>query len=122
MKPGPTARAFLRVTPSTPPEWLLPRQHGAVLLVAAQPGSRHTELVGLHDGALRIRVAAPAIEGRANDALRSWLAQRLGCSRGSVHMLRGDKSRRKQVMVDLPAAEVRARIEELLAQAQSAPR
>ena len=118
MKPGPKARAFLRVTPSPPPEWLLPRQHGAVLLVAAQPGSRHTELVGLHDGALRIRVAAPAIEGRANDALRSWLAQRLGCSRGSVHMLRGDKSRRKQLLVELPPELVLARIEPLLAQAQ----
>ena len=104
------------------PDWLVPRADGVVLLVAAQPGARHTELVGLHDGALRVRLAAPALEGRANEELRAWLARQLGCTRSRLSVLRGDKSRRKQVLVELELPRVRACIEALLTQAQSSPR
>ena len=103
------------------PAWLLQRDNGAVLLVAVQPGARRSELAGLHDGALRVRVAAPPIEGRANDALCEWLARQLHCARRQVRVLRGETSRRKQVEVDLPPQQVRPCIEALLEQAQSPP-
>jgi hypothetical protein len=103
------------------PAWLMRHGDGSVLLVAVQPGARRSELTGLHDGALRVRVAAPPIEGRANDALCEWLARQLHCARRQVRVLRGDTSRRKQVAVDLPPPQVRPCIDALLEQAQSPP-
>ncbi len=100
------------------PCWLLAHGDGCVVLISAQPGARRSELAGLHDGTLRVRVAAPALEGRANDALRAWLAGQLRCANKQVRLLRGDKSRRKQLLVELPPELVLARIEPLLAQAQ----
>ncbi|MDE2478529.1 MAG: DUF167 domain-containing protein [Betaproteobacteria bacterium] len=100
------------------PSWLLAHRDGCVVLVSAQPGARRSELAGLHDGTLRVRVAAPALEGRANEALREWLATQLHCAVSRVRLLRGDKSRRKQLLVELEPAQVLARIGPLLAQAQ----
>ena len=57
---------------------------------------------GLHDGALRVRLAAPPVDGKANARLLAWLAAELGCARRAVRLLRGDASRRKAVEVDLP--------------------
>jgi uncharacterized protein (TIGR00251 family) len=100
------------------PCWLLAHREGCVVLISAQPGARRSELAGLHDGTLRVRVAAPPLEGRANAALCEWLAGQLQCANKHVRLLRGDKSRRKQLLVELPPAQVLARIEPLLAQAQ----
>ena len=100
------------------PCWLLAHRDGCVVLISAQPGARRNELAGLHDGTLRVRVAAPALEGRANEALCEWLAGQLQCANRQVRLLRGDKSRRKQLLVELAPAKVLARIEPLLAQAQ----
>ncbi len=100
------------------PPWLLAHRDGCVVLVSVQPGARRSELAGLHDGTLRVRVAAPALEGRANEALRVWLAEGLRCAPSRVRLLRGDKSRRKQLLVDLAPEQILARIEPLLLQAQ----
>lgn len=72
---------------------------GVVLDLSVVPGAKRTEAVGLHDGALRLRLAAPPVEGKANDALLAWLAQELGLPRRSVQLLRGASSRRKQVLL-----------------------
>jgi uncharacterized protein YggU (UPF0235/DUF167 family) len=60
------------------------------------------------DGVLRVRLAAPPIDGRANDALVAWLAKSLGVPRRDVQVLRGESSRRKQVAVAV-SPEVAAR-------------
>ena len=51
---------------------------GVVLDLSVVPGAKRTELVGLHDGALRLRLAAPPVDGKANDALSAWLAAERG--------------------------------------------
>jgi len=79
---------------------------GVVLDLSVVPGAKRTEAVGLHDGALRLRLAAPPIEGRANEALVAWLADQLGVPRKAVELLRGASSRRKQVALPLDAAAV----------------
>ena len=66
------------------------------------PNAKRTEVVGLHDGALRVRLAAPPVDGKANDALTTWVAQRLGLPRRAVQLLRGASSRSKQLLVDQP--------------------
>ena len=72
---------------------------GVVLDLSVVPGAKRTELVGLHDGALRVRLAAPPVDGKANDALLAWLADELGLARRAVTLLRGASARRKQVLV-----------------------
>ena len=81
---------------------------GVVLDVSVVPAAARTEPVGLHDGALRVRLAAPPVEGRANDALLGWLAAELHCPRRAVTLLRGASARRKQVAIDVPLADVLA--------------
>lgn len=79
-----------------------------MLDVSVSPNARRTAADGLHDGALRVRLAAPPVDGKANAQLLGWLADELGCPKRAVTLLRGDSSRRKQVQVDLPATAVAA--------------
>lgn len=79
---------------------------GSLLRVAVVPNARRTGADGLHDGALRVRLAAQPVEGQANARLLAWLAAELGCAKRAVRLQRGDAARRKVVEVDLPAAAV----------------
>ncbi|MBX3604355.1 MAG: DUF167 domain-containing protein [Piscinibacter sp.] len=63
---------------------------------------------GLHDGALRVRLAAPPVDGRANDALLRWLAGELGLPRRALALVRGAGARRKAVEIEAPVAQVAA--------------
>ena len=68
--------------------------------VRAQPLARRDEVVGVRDGVLIVRVRAPAIEGRANDAVCRLLAKRLGVPRVAVTVVRGGRGRDKVIQVD----------------------
>jgi hypothetical protein len=81
-------------------------EHASVLTVAVIPNAKRSERAGLHDGALRVRLAAPAIEGRANEALIAWLADELGVPRRCVVLRRGATSRRKRLELALPLAQL----------------
>jgi uncharacterized protein (TIGR00251 family) len=72
----------------------------ARISVRVQPSARQEELVGIRDGVLTVRVRAPAIEGRANEALRRLLAKRLGVSRSAVTVIRGHRSRDKVIQIE----------------------
>ncbi len=74
-----------------------------VLAVHAQPGAKASMVAGVHGDALRIRIAAPAVEGKANAELVRFLAQAFGVARSRVTLVRGDSGRRKIVRVDAPA-------------------
>lgn len=67
--------------------------------VYVQPGSRGASVGGLHDGCLKVRVAAPPSEGRANTALIAALAAALDVPARAVHLTHGAASRRKAVRV-----------------------
>ena len=77
-----------------------------LLAVAVTPNARRTAADGLHDGALRVRLAAPPVDGKANDALTAWLASELGLPKRSVQVLRGMSARRKQLSIELEEAAV----------------
>ena len=64
-----------------------------------QPGARQNAVVGVTDGALRIRLAAPAQEGRANEALRAYFAELLDTAKSRVEILKGHTGRLKRVAV-----------------------
>ena len=72
---------------------------GVLLRLSVMPNAKRTEVDGLHDGALRVRLAAPPVDGRANDALIAWLAKSMGVPKRDVEVLRGESSRRKQVAI-----------------------
>jgi uncharacterized protein len=63
--------------------------------VRVLPRSGRTEIVGLHDGALKIRVAAPPVDGRATEAARVALATGLGVGVAAVTLVSGERSRLK---------------------------
>jgi uncharacterized protein (TIGR00251 family) len=84
---------------------------GWLLAVHTQPGAKRSEVAGLHGEALKVRIAAPALEGRANAALEAFIAERLGVPRSQVKVVRGERSREKQVLVE----DAGAAVERLLA-------
>lgn len=84
------------------------RGDGSWLDVAVVPNARRTGADGLHDGALRVRLVAPPVEGQANDLLVAWIAAGLKLPRRAVRVARGATSRRKTVEIDAPAAVVSA--------------
>jgi uncharacterized protein (TIGR00251 family) len=89
---------------------------GATLLqVLVQPQSRRSTVDGLRDGALRIRLAAPAIEGRANAALVAWLADQLGLRQREVVLLQGERTRRKLLRISAGPERVEGWLDRVLA-------
>jgi hypothetical protein len=76
--------------------------------VVVTPNARRTGADGLHDGALRVRLAAPPVDGKANERLLGWLADELDLPRKAVQLVHGASSRRKQVHLDAEPARVAA--------------
>ena len=71
-----------------------------VLELHVQPGAKRTEVVGMHGERIKVRLAAPAIEGRANEALIEFLAEEFGVARRDITILSGMKSRDKRVVIE----------------------
>lgn len=65
-----------------------------------QSSARHNELVGFREGVLIVRVAAPAIEGRANESLCRLLAKQFRVPTSAVTIVRGHRSRDKLIQID----------------------
>jgi uncharacterized protein (TIGR00251 family) len=72
---------------------------GVRLLLTVQPRASKTAVVGLHDNRLKIRLAAPPVDGAANEALIVFLAREMDVSRTAVRILAGERGRRKTVLV-----------------------
>lgn len=93
------------------PPWC--RLQGGVLGLSLhiQPGAKKTEIAGPHGDALKIRLAAPPVDGKANAALLAFVAERLGVGKSSVSLKSGQTSRRKVVEVEGPPADWRVRLQ-----------
>lgn len=79
--------------------WYRRADQALMLELHVQPGATRTEVAGLHDGRLKVRLAARANGGRANAALLEFLAARLGAAKRNVSIAAGATSRRKRVRV-----------------------
>jgi uncharacterized protein (TIGR00251 family) len=73
--------------------------------VYVQPRASKSELAGLHDGLLRVRLAAPPVDGAANAALAVFIADKLGIAKSRVQIVSGLTGRRKVVRIDGVTAE-----------------
>ena len=78
----------------------LNEKDGAVTIrIKVQPRAPRTEIVGEHDGAIKLRVAAPPVDGKANEECRRFLAKLFGVSATSVEIISGDSSRDKVIRI-----------------------
>lgn len=83
------------------PQTLRLTQHADHVLVEVHvvPRASRSKLLGVHDGKLKISLAAPPVDGAANEALLAFMAKLLGLPRRSVELARGESSRQKQLRI-----------------------
>lgn len=74
-----------------------------VLRIHAQPGAQATAFAGMHGDRIKVRLAAPPVEGRANECLREFLAEQFGVPKSRVELVRGATGRAKDLRVSEPA-------------------
>jgi len=83
----------------------------ATLRIHVVPNAKIENVVGEHEGAIKIKLRAPAVAGKANAALVDFLAKRLKVPKLKIVLLRGHKSRDKLVRIDgLSEEELRRRL------------
>ena len=85
--------------PATEPSWLQVMSDGIELRVRVSPGTRRTAIADTAGDELRIRLAAPPVEGKANAELIRHLAGTLGVRASGVTIVSGDRARIKRVVI-----------------------
>jgi uncharacterized protein (TIGR00251 family) len=94
------------------PSFVSEGSSGTIVAVFVQPRAARDAIVGVHGNALKVKVSAPALEGRANRAVESLLAERLDISPRAVNVVAGASSRSKRIEIrDLDPATVALRLE-----------
>jgi uncharacterized protein (TIGR00251 family) len=68
--------------------------------IYVQPRASKSEVAGTHDGRIKVRLAAPPVDGAANAELVSFVASRLGIAKSRIRIAAGESSRRKVIEVD----------------------
>lgn len=71
-----------------------------VLELHVQPGAARSEFAGMHGERIKVRLAARAVDGKANEALVEFLAAHYGVAKRNVRIVAGLKSRRKRVVIE----------------------
>ena len=79
--------------------------NGVRLHLLIQPRASASEIIGLHDGRIKIRLSAPPADGAANEALLAFLSRRLGVRQSALEIVSGTGARRKTVVVEGVAAD-----------------
>ena len=92
------------------PEWLRESDGRSTLTLHIQPGAKKTEVAGAHGDALKIRLAAPPVDGKANATLIGFVADRLGLAKSAVSLKSGQTSRRKVLEVIKAPADTAQRL------------
>ena len=76
-----------------------PDEGGVRIAIKVQPRASRTEIVGTADGFLKVRVAAPPVDGAANSELIQWLSKQLSVRKSDVRIVSGERGRNKLVYV-----------------------
>lgn len=88
------------------PVWLQVHGEDLRIEVLVAPRASRTRIMGVHDNRLKIQLAAPPVDGKANDALVRFLADTLGIARAQVEIIGGATSRRKTVRLARVSAQL----------------
>lgn len=83
-------------------------REGTLLFLYVQPGASRAEIKGIHGDRLKISIQSPPVDGAANEALVEWLSQQLGVAKSQIHLLSGERSRQKNLWVNLPLDSIRS--------------
>ncbi len=76
-----------------------PHRDGTTIDILVQPRASKSEITEFHDGALRVRIAAPPVDGAANDAVIELISKRLKVHKSDIQIMSGASGRRKRVLV-----------------------
>lgn len=96
------------------PVWLRRATDGSLTLTLhIQPGAKQTGFAGPHGEAMKVRLAAPPVDGKANAALCAFLATFCGVPKSAVELISGDTSRAKRVRISAASAATLARLQTL---------
>jgi uncharacterized protein (TIGR00251 family) len=80
-------------------EWIKARGENILISVRVQPGASKDVITGIREGFLLIKLCSPPVDGRANDSLIRFVANRLNISRSSIQIIHGIKNRKKLLEV-----------------------
>lgn len=95
-------------------DWFRAAGDGRITLTLhIQPGAKKTEFAGLHGDALKIRLSAPPVDGKANEALIKFIAATLHLPKAAVNLKSGQTSRRKVLEVSGTTTEAIARLSDI---------
>ncbi|MEZ0392371.1 MAG: DUF167 domain-containing protein [Pseudobdellovibrionaceae bacterium] len=64
-----------------------------------QPGASKSEIVGIHNELLKIKIKAPPVDGKANQEVIRFFSEILGVPKGQIDLLKGEKSREKRILI-----------------------
>ncbi len=87
------------------PAWWRREEADLHLLIHAQPGAKRNAIAGLHNGRLKVKIAAPPVDGKANGALCRFLSAEFGVPLRQVRVVSGHSGRDKQLVINQPASE-----------------
>ena len=99
MEAEPKTRPLQGGVEGRPPYVVPAKEGGWDLFVRVQPGAKKSEFTGVQDGRLRIRLAAPAVENKANKALMAFVAAALGLRPAKVALVSGETGRQKRLHI-----------------------
>lgn len=81
------------------------KDNGCILILYIQPNSSKNEIVGLFNGALKIKIKAPPIDGKANAEIINYLSEVLSIPKKNISLEKGETGRNKRVRIKMLAAE-----------------
>jgi uncharacterized protein (TIGR00251 family) len=76
-----------------------PHRDGTLIDLLVQPSASRSEIAGIHVGALRVRIAAPPVDGAANEAIIEFLSKQMKIRKSDIAITTGATGRRKRVLV-----------------------
>ena len=85
--------------------WYRKTKEGWLISVHAQPGAKKSAVAGLHGESLKVRVAAPPVEGKANAPLAPFVAKALGLPRRAASIVKGQSTREKVLLITDASAD-----------------
>lgn len=72
---------------------------GVQISLHVLPKAHKSEIIGEHNGALKIKIKAPPVDGKANEAIVEFFSKLLKLSKNSIEILKGDKSKTKKILI-----------------------
>ena len=79
--------------------WIKELSEGLLISIYVQPGSSKTEIIGMHQNSLKIKLTSPPVEGAANSLLIKFISKELGIAKSKIVLKSGEKSRSKRLIL-----------------------